>query len=106
MDFKVHIFLVLSVAICVCGAADPELTAETLTDSAGNTADAESKVTFADLPTASYLASNDTYSDTGVEWWYNFANFFIDNIVFPEGFPTSEYFKYFICETSGRGDFI
>ncbi|KAJ8316881.1 hypothetical protein KUTeg_004785 [Tegillarca granosa] len=93
MDLIIQIFLLL-IFVNICGGTDPELTSETLTDSVGNSADVNSKVSFADLPTASYLASNDTYSETGVEWWYNFVNFFIVDIVFPKGFPSSTIAKY------------
>ncbi|KAJ8316882.1 hypothetical protein KUTeg_004786 [Tegillarca granosa] len=73
----------------ICLAADPTLSQTTVTDSAGNSADENSIVTFASIPTVtSYKASNTSYSSTGLEWYYSLHTLIIDNLVFPDGFPT------------------
>lgn len=89
-------YLVLCVILCLvkfqtCHAADPILSQTTVTDSAGNSADENSVVTFASIPTvSSYKASNSSYSSTGLEWYYSLHTLFIDTLVFPDGFPTGK----------------
>ncbi|XP_061184848.1 prominin-1-like isoform X3 [Saccostrea echinata] len=68
--------------------ADPVLTPETVTDSGGNSANANSTITWGPLPSYdSYTAGSITYDASGLTPLYNFAKAFINGAVFPYGIP-------------------
>lgn len=67
---------------------DPVLTPETLTDSGGNTANANSSIKWAPLPSFdSYSAGDIKYDASGMAPLNNFAKSFINGAVFPLGVP-------------------
>ncbi|XP_052098377.1 prominin-1-like isoform X2 [Mytilus californianus] len=68
--------------------ADPVLSWTTWTDSAGNTANENSDVTWAQIPlpaNTSYKLGAINYDSRGLEPLYNFAKAFINGAVFPYG---------------------
>lgn len=68
--------------------ADPVLTPETLTDSGGNSANANSTIKWAPLPSFdSYKAGDIKYDASGLAPMNNFAKSFINGAVFPLGVP-------------------
>nr|XP_034328960.1 prominin-1-A isoform X7 [Crassostrea gigas] len=67
---------------------DPVLTPATLTDSGGNTANANSSIKWAPLPSFdSYKAGDIEYDSSGLAPLNNFAKSFINGAVFPLGVP-------------------
>lgn len=73
---------------------DPVLTPETLTDSGGNTANANSSIKWAPLPSFdSYSAGDIKYDASGMAPLNNFAKSFINGAVFPLGVPWGEYLE-------------
>ena len=68
--------------------ADPVLTPRTLTDAAGNSADDNSTIKWAPLPSFDpYKAGDIEYDSSGLAPLNNFAKAFIRGGVFPYGVP-------------------
>lgn len=73
---------------------DPILTPKTLTDSGGNTANANSSIKWAPLPSFdSYKAGDIKYDASGMAPLNNFAKSFINGAVFPLGVPWGKYLE-------------
>lgn len=71
---------------------DPVLTPATLTDSGGNTANANSSIKWAPLPSFdSYKTGDIEYDSSGLAPLNNFAKAFINGAVFPLGVPWGKY---------------
>ena len=71
---------------------DPVFSPSTLNDSAGNFADQDSVVTWADLPASEpYIAGNPSRISEGLTPYYNFMHSFVGG-VFPVDIPDCKYF--------------
>lgn len=90
----VHVLYVLlvflymvSVLVCPSASADPVLENATVTDSLGNIADSDSKITWSPLTTGqSYKAGSPARISQSLEPYYNLVHSFI-NSVFAAGIP-------------------
>ncbi|KAL5021210.1 hypothetical protein ScPMuIL_000365 [Solemya velum] len=82
--------LIVTTCVTMCGCADPTLSENTVTDSAGNTADANSVITWVPIPSGkSYNASSSSYDAKGMETLYDMAKNFVGLCLFPSGYPSA-----------------
>lgn len=83
------VYLFVTTYVTSCGCADPTLFANNLTDSAGNTAGADSVINWAPIPSgSSYNSSGSSYDANGMETLYDMANTFVGLCLFPSEYPT------------------
>ena len=95
--FWISIFLLLGCTLNYGYGADPVLTWSSWTDSVGNTADANSDVTWAPIPlpaNSTYKGGSLTYNSRGLEPLNNFAKAFINGAVFPDGISWGRFYLY------------
>ncbi|CAH1782881.1 unnamed protein product [Owenia fusiformis] len=72
--------------IGICHMADPVFNPETLNDSLGNYADANSNITFAPVPASSEYQTDSTYDVGGLGVFYDMTRGFL-NVIQPNDFP-------------------
>ena len=79
------------------GGDDPVFSPSTLNDAAGNFADEDSVITWADLPASEpYNAGNPSRISEGLTPYYNFMHSFVGS-VFPVDLSDSKFFQYIFC---------
>ena len=86
--FWIFIVLLFGCTLNYGYGADPVLTWSSWTDSVGNTADANSDVTWAPIPipaNSTYKGGSVTYDSKGLGPFNSFAKAFINGAVFPDG---------------------
>lgn len=95
--FWIFIALLFGCTLNYGYGADPVLTWSSWTDSVGNTADANSDVTWAPIPlpaNSTYKGGSMTYDSRGLEPLINLAKAFINGVVFPYGISWGRFYLY------------
>jgi hypothetical protein len=95
--FWIFIALLFGCTLNYGYGADPVLTWSSWTDSVGNTADANSDVTWAPIPlpaNSTYKGGSVTYDSRGLGPLNDFAKAFINGAVFPSGISWGRFYLY------------
>ena len=93
---------VIAVITPLCGASDPVFLQETVSDSNGNSADADSNINWAPLPENQPYKTNTEYDDGGLTPLYNFAKHFVSTVQ-PNEFPYGKDISLFIWKFTVAG---